>query len=588
MNDQGNNLIEEKRLKQSSGLRSAFILSLVTMVLLWLSQEPAGWSWCVWFALIPWLVVSVRSGSYRRSALVSWICGSGYYIASLYWLANVTMPGMLALSVAMGLYFVFWGFLLKRIYVTSRCWFTLALPILWVSQEYLRATLLTGFPWLFLSHSLHEKMNLVQVADITGAYGVTFLAAMINGYIADLLLRPQVSAWASGKVRNLFFSRTVIVVVIFMSIYFYGIYRNSESVKTMSPGPIVSVVQGAVPQRVKDSGGSSIREIFEEHLSISSQAVAGELKPDLVVWPETMVLNTINQEYLTLADDIDVFIGEFQDDLRESVLVDRKLSDHASDNGVSLLIGTPSLLIGLNSDKSEVVDNGRANSAVMYNSDGSRGSQRYDKIHRVPFGEYIPFKESVPWLNKLLINLTPYGYDYSIVAGSKPVAFKITAQDEKEYTFTVAICYEDVIPPIARKLANWQGSDFMLNISNDGWFVTEADGELEPSSELMQHLVMSKYRAIENRIGIARAVNCGISGMVKPDGTVQTGVVGTLSKDDILARRAVSGYLTDSIWLDSRVSIYSRIGDVFAIVCTIITVLVFVVTLFGRKKTAMK
>ncbi len=580
MIDNGRQAVDNSLGAKKSEWKSAFLLSLISMVLLWLSQEPVGLSGFVWFALVPWLVMAVRSRSYVRSAIVSLICGSGYYIASLYWLANVTLPGMLALSVAMSLYFVMWGFILKIVYAASGLSFTLVLPVLWVGQEYLRATLLTGFPWLFLSHCLHDCEHLTQVADVTGAYGVTFVAAMVNGFIADILLRPQYMPGRGGlKGRNLLLRRLFILASILTAVNVYGIFRYNESSSTMTEGPVISVVQGAVPQHVKDSGGASIYEILDNHMAMTREAGADEIKPELVVWPETMVLTNINEEFLALADDVDMFVDSFKEEIRESVATNKALAALARDIDSSLLIGTPSQLLSLDAGKDELVNNGRTNSAIMYNADGSRGDKRYDKMHRVPFGEYLPFKESIPWLNKFLINLTPYKYDYSIKAGVKPVAFKVTGKDGKEYKFTVAICYEDVIPTVARKLANWNGADFMLNISNDGWFVNEDEGEIKPTSELMQHLIMSRYRAIENRIGIARAVNCGISGMIKPDGSIQTGSAGTLPADDVRGRSGKEGYLTDTIWLDSRSSIYSRVGDVFAILCTVLTGLIFLWTL---------
>ena len=264
-----------------------------------------------------------------------------------------------------------------------------------------------------------------------------------------------------------------------------------------------------------------------------------------------------------------------------------------------LLVGTPGMILRLSDINSEVVID-RTNSAIMYDSNGNRFPKRYDKMHLVPFGEYVPFKESIPWLNKLLLSLTPYEYDYSLLAGKMPVRFEVQQPIEetenqpaaaKKYGFAVAICYEDVIPQTARLLSNYEGVDFLVNISNDGWYVKthelQCGGgiiEITPTSELMQHWNISRYRAIENRIGIARSVNCGISGFIKPDGSAQTNSTGTLSPEP-RDRRCEVGYLTDHVWIyNGGRTIYAAIGDTFAITCTILMGIVFVITLKRSRK----
>lgn len=570
---------------RSSFLR-ACILPLLSMAMLWCSQEPLGWSICSWFALVPWLIAVVRNERYLQSAMVNLVCGTAYYIVSLLWLANVTAAGMAGLSVYLSLYFVLSGFILRRVYITTSWWFMLTLPLVWVAQEYLRATVMTGFPWLFISHTLIDHSNLVQIADISGAYGVTFLAVMVNGFIADLLLRSQFRYKPGTDKRvNLLLARFFVLLVIIVSVYCYGMYRNQESQRTMTAGPVVAVIQEAIPQYVKESGGSSIQEIIDRHIELTHQACSGAVKPELVVWPETMVLNAINDEFLALAENREMFVSEFQSDIDDSLVTDQALSSLAAQYNVALLIGTPGVLLDFNADKSELVNNGRTNSAIMYNPDGSRSGLRYDKMHRVPFGEYVPFKESIPWLNRLLLKFTPYGYDYSINAGVKPVKFSFPSSDGIECSFTVAICYEDVTPVAAGYLANWDNTDFMLNISNDGWFVNERAGKIEPTAELMQHLAISRYRAIEHRIGIARSVNCGVSAMVRPDGSVQSAPLSaSLPASDIKARRCIAGYITDNVWLDGRKTVYSRVGDGFALGCTALTVLMAVMTLKRKSR----
>ena len=582
-----------------SELGNAIKLTLLTMAMLWFSQEPVGWSFLSWFALVPWVVATVRYKKYLKMAAVNLLCGTLYFIASLYWLSGITGPGLIALCIYLGLYFVICGFILRRIYVARRrWWFTFCLPIIWVGQEYLRGTVMTGFPWLFLSHTLIDY-RLAQVAEVIGAFGVTFLAAMVNGLLCDGLLRPLFDiSPRTGQRRAAGMFRLLLVGIIISGSHLFGVFRINAVFKASRPGPSVTVVQDTIPQFVKDSA-ASIDEIFDSHINISREAAADDTEESLIIWPETIVLNSVNQEYLKLAEDADLFIEGFKNDLADSVESDKRLAKLAADSNSALLVGTPGITMTLSEDKTELSDKVRTNSAVMYKNNGDRFGQRYDKIHRVPFGEYVPFKESIPWLNKLLLNLTPYDYDYSIAAGTKPVRFEIEHKTKatedapsqtEHYGFAVAICYEDVIPDTSRMLSNYDGVDFLVNISNDGWYVkaynlddSSKDIVVKPTSELMQHWAISRYRAIENRIGIARSVNCGISGFIKPDGSVQTKSSGTLPADP-KERRCETGYLTDYVWIyDGGKTIYARTGDIFALGCTIIMGIILIVTLKKEK-----
>jgi apolipoprotein N-acyltransferase len=251
---------------------------------------------------------------------------------------------------------------------------------------------------------------------------------------------------------------------------------------------------------------------------------------------------------------------------------------------VALLVGTPAL--ELKDFGTELRPVANANSAVLYLAGGQRFGGRYDKMHLVPFGEVVPFKQSWPWLHRLLNGMTPYDFDYTLDAGQEPKVFQFRS-GERDWRFGVAICYEDVTAWVPRCLAVADGAkriDFLLNISNDGWFVSGGkDTPIKATGELLQHLAICKFRAVENRIGIARAVNTGISGFIRPDGQVQTkGQAGTLP-DDPRARQTVTGFLTDRVYTDTRISLYSRWGDVFAIACVSLTGLSLVCTYRGKK-----
>ena len=550
--------------------RAVVALTGLTMVLLTVIQEPIGWSALAWLALAPWVLAVVGAKSGGMMAGTSYVLGLAYYLVNLWWLAPVTAAGYGGLCFYLAWYFVLSGWILRRVYLRRRWPFTLVLPCVWVAQEYLRAVVLTGFPWLSLSHSQHESLRLIQVSDVLGAYGVTFLVAMVSGLGCDLLLRPLRPGQAEGR-RPVLGPRALALLTAgcLVAATLYGKYRLSEGESTITAGATVAVIQEAIPQFVKQQPESA-EEIFDRHLVLSEEALRAEVRPELIVWPETMAVRPLNREYLSIVP----APGSAQEDvdyLSASHIFDQQLRALAG-QGVSLLVGAPSV---------ELEDSGAVrqyNSAILYRAGGQRYPGRYDKMHLVPFGEVVPFRESIPWLYRLLMGFTPYDFEYTLEAGDEAVVFDLDRSDKESAgpaRFAVAICYEDVTPSVPRQLtaaANGRKrADFLLNISNDGWFVRGGDGApIEPTAELLQHWAICKFRAVENRVGIVRAVNTGISGFIMPTGAAQgAGLAGSLPADP-RARQAVAGFLTDTVYFDSRVALYSRMGDVFAIACTVL------------------
>ncbi|MCH9022745.1 MAG: apolipoprotein N-acyltransferase [Planctomycetes bacterium] len=353
----------------------------------------------------------------------------------------------------------------------------------------------------------------------------------------------------------------------------YGKHRLAEGQETITAGPIVTVIQDNVPQDNKQEEiALNGDEIFNRHMALSEAALEETPVPTLIVWPETMATSFLNDEFLA---------GEVSEYTKRSHEFNHRLKQLAG-QGAAVLVGSPSITL---SDKGGL---NRYNSAQYYLADGTRGPKRYDKIHLVPFGEVVPFKKSWPWMYRLLNRLTPYDHEYSIEAGEHPTVFELTSppnqtinRDMKEtYRFGVAICYEDVMPHVPRLLAGRENGkkriDFLLNISNEGWYIRKSrDGSIKATSELTQHLAICKFRAVENRVAIIRSVNMGISGFIRPDGQVQTKPLAGTLPNDPRQRQAVSGFLTDTVYLDSRVSIYNKTGDLFAILCTVMMTLLF-------------
>jgi apolipoprotein N-acyltransferase len=194
------------------------------------------------------------------------------------------------------------------------------------------------------------------------------------------------------------------------------------------------------------------------------------------------------------------------------------------------------------------------NSAYLYDRNGQQ-TARYDKVHLVPFGEFIPFKFSLPWMFQVFLWLGPHSEDYTLTASdvSGFAPFQMQSSSGSTWRFVSPICFEDLDGPLMRRMImsadGHKQADFAVNISNDGWF---------PWNEKAQHLQDASFRCIETRTPMARAVNTGISGFIDSTGRPH----------DLLAS-GESGTRISQLQLDSRVTGYARVGDLFAIACVV-------------------
>jgi apolipoprotein N-acyltransferase len=185
---------------------------------------------------------------------------------------------------------------------------------------------------------------------------------------------------------------------------------------------------------------------------------------------------------------------------------------------------------------------------------------RYDKMHLVPFGEYMPGVDVVPLLKSVLMALTPYREEYTLKPGSRTTVFELTQGDDAQKWGVVSpICFEDLITDVPKKMV-WSGdrkADLMVNLTNDGWYAGTAEGP--------QHEQMARFRCVENRVPMVRSVNTGISCFIDSCGRV----VGRVEVDG--EYQSVQGTAAVLVRTDGRTTLFGRIGEAPAIVCGMIT-----------------
>jgi apolipoprotein N-acyltransferase len=482
--------------------RRDYLLALLSGVLYALSFPDAGLWPLAWIAFIP-LFLACRHKSPGRAFRLGFVAGLGGFGALLYWInIVVTKYGHLPLLVSLMVFSLMVAYLAlypATVMAVTR-WAEvrgvmplLVFPLAWTSLEYLRSFALSGFPWGTLGYSLYKIVPLIQIADITGVYGPSFLIALAN-MVLFLALRRAVRGapcrWPVGG--------GLLLILLLSATVGYGLHRLQQSPDGATLK--VALIQGNIPQDVKwDPAFQEATIRIYERLTRQAAATG---KLDLIVWPESAAPFFVQDEPQLSA--------------RIGVL--------AKEAKAGMIVGSPAM--ERTSDQTRYL-----NSAFYFTPAGEIGL-RSDKLHLVPFGEYVPLATLLPFVHKMVAGIGDF------VPGTKYVTFPTGKGDAG-----VLICFEGVFPELARGYIR-QGSRFLVNITNDAWFGR--------SSAPWQHLSMYAFRAVENRVPVVRAANTGISSLI--DST------GRIADTTALFQEAV---LVGDIRLTNRVTFHTSHGDVF-------------------------
>lgn len=496
----------------------AFAPAVISGVLTFLSFPSYNFSFLAWFALMP-LLVSLWGKSPRQAFFMGYLFGITYFFGSLYWIyhsicyyGNISFPASIAIVILLclylGLYPALFSFVFSRVITKTKIPAVVAAPVFWVVLEFLRSYALTGFPWASIGYSQHAMLPIIQISDITGVYGISFLVLSCNGALSDFIL-------LRGKVREMPlypFSYTIIGSITLLALILislgYGFWRLSEE----RPGRQVSVgiIQGNIEQDRKWDAAYQ-EEVLNTYLSLSTESAVDS--PDMIVWPETAL----------------PFL--FGSDIKNT---DRLLTSQRQFNS-HLLFGSV-LSRGEKEGKPLL-----ANSAVLLDQEG-KTVYSYDKIHLVPFGEYVPMRNILFFLDKLVEGVGDYVPGKNYVRAETPFG-----------GFATFICYEIIFPGMVRKFFA-TGGDMIVTITNDAWF------GWTPGP--YQHFSMAVFRAIENRKPVVRAANTGISGIIDSSGRV-------LARTGLFERV----YLAKSVRTDRSHTFYTKFGDIFSYMCIVTTIL---------------
>lgn len=500
---------------------------------------PFDFWWICWIALTPLLAAiwfSENRWRFRalRALLLGYVSGLAFFWTVFSWITTVTGLGWFLLGFYMAIYFAIWAWLAGMLRPRdggSQPWLksstNLRLAFLlasaWIAQEFLRGIIFSGFGWNTLGVALHAQWPLIQIAEITGVAGLSFVIVFSNVIAITTVRRFILEAQTSFRRPHFDLTLTLIGLV---AIGMFGVHATRVTRETR---PLrVALVQANIAREQKFDLAFT-RDIFEQFRRLSLPAVESAQRADLVVWPESSTPAPVLADEATYQ-----FVTGF-----------------AASGKTDLLLGTIDL-----------EERNAYNAALLVSPDGRL--QLYRKIHLVPFGEYVPGRHTVPLLAQVVGDQVPddfaFGTAYTVftMANGTRVA--------------PLICFEDTIGELTRHFV-LGGASLLVNVTNDGWFLRSAGSQ--------QHLANAIFRCVETRRPLVRAANTGVTCFVN-----QFGRVTQMLLDDA-GSQFTEGVLTGEVAVpvSGGLTFYTRHGELFTYACCAVagSTLAYV-AVFARKR----
>ena len=529
---------------------------------------PFNLTWFSWIALTPLIAAIWFSGTesrhrWVRNLLLGYVSGLTFFWVVFSWLTTVTILGWFVLEFYMAIYVAIWAWFCGLVRPkprttrtggskwdqmlsqartsakpspspwtksTNNLLLALLLAAAWTTLEWLRGWVFSGFGWNGLGVALHDNWPLIQIAELTGVAGLSFLIAFANVIILTTAYRLVVEARTQMMRPHFDFTFTMAAIV---GVLIFGL-RASQ----ISPGTTqlrVAAVQSNVPQTQKFDSQFT-RKIFDQFQRLSEIALRSNPPPELLVWPESSMPGPV------LADQQSY---KFVMDLTASADTD-------------ILLGT------IDEEGGDVY-----NAAILLSDTGER-VQMYRKVHLVPFGEFVPGRHTIPLFARIVGDQVPGDFQ----AGREYTVFTLTNDDVQAAPL---ICFEDTIGELVRQFVaptdTSPGANLLVDVTNDGWFQRSAGSH--------QHLANAIFRCVETRRPMLRAANTGVTCFINQFGRV------TQELRDETGSTFTEGVLTGDIKVptEHELTFYARHGELFAEVCAVITLIAIVLTSLTRWRT---
>ena len=501
-----------------------YFIAICSGLLLTVCFPRTGLAFAAWGALIPFLYLAAHNHP-RACFTLGWLAGLSHGLSLLYWITYVVNRyGNLPLPVSLAVCFLLVAYLaiFPGLFCAGLSWlrhrglpWLMAAPFFWVTLELGKSRLLTGFPWENLGYSQYSWLPVIQIADITGVFGISFVLVLSNILLFALIFPTNDQKKALTRI---YFS--LLLIGLIFIVVGYGSWRLAEPEAHEASSFKVALVQGNIAQDTKWDPAFQ-KTTLEKYERLTKEVVKHQ--PQLVIWPETAT------PFFFLADrknteTIFRLVREIKTPLLFGSPAYRRKGDLLKLYNRAYLLDGSGMLIGY-----------------------------YDKIHLVPFGEYVPWKGLLFFVDKLVQATGDFA------SGKKTVVLDLLPAK-----IGVLICYESIFPELSRNLVNG-GANFLVNLTNDAWFGR--------SSAPYQHLSMAVLRSVENRVPMARCANTGISGFIDSRGRILQ--VSSLFEDATMFGK---------VQLGEGKTIYTRYGDWFGWSCLVLTVLGFGFSMIGRGK----
>lgn len=479
-------------------------LPILSAFLATLSLPSFDLGFLAWVALAP-LLFALRQRGLLAAAALGCLFGCAFWAGSFFWI-NV-IPGLnptrfVLLMAVFSLYYLVFGFLYALASRSIGSWIILGGPVLWVALEYARCSFsFLAYPWNFLAHSQYQLLPVIQIADLTGAYGVSFVLLMANQLASQL---PDLRARRNWRWRAQGLALTVVLAATLL----YGWHKLAADAQA-APHLRVALVQANVTPR----NGMSVKEQMT-HLAAYDRLTreAAKEKPDLIVWPSSSLPGPIDFWMIRLY-----------------------VNHVANRAGTHLLVG------GAGGDKFAPAREGHlpySNSEFLISPSGGLEGQ-YNKIRLTPFSEQVPLQGIINWPRWITT------LEKSFLPGDGYTLFQVS-----QARFGTPICWENEFPDLFRRFV-LAGANFMVSVTNESVFGA--------TSGPHQTLAMNVFRAVENRVAIARAATTGVSAFIDSQGRIVSRV-----RDSSGADLFVPGILTWDVPLSDKKTFYTLYGDAFA------------------------
>lgn len=570
---------------QSPSAQRIAVLALAPALALWAAFPPLDWAWLAWVAPWPWLALTqVASLPLRRATLLLWLAGTVHWLLMLEGIRRAhpaLYAGWLALAAYLGVYLPLFVLVTRQAVLRWRVPRWLAAPVVWTGLELVRGHLLTGFSMGLLAHSQVHWPSLIQIADLAGGYGLSFLCMLTSAASLPVAARlaAGAAAWwqawarqarrgpsdasqspqAGGTIVGLW-SGVVVTLLAWASCLAYGHWRLAQTPPGRDGRRLrVALIQGSL-DTVFEVTPQRLAETIQHYHDLTVRAVQRQPQLDLIVWPESAFVfsETVLDPSLagTPASPAEASLRErwkaaqadFQARLAYELQVVQALADQAAHAAKvhtakpatppeSSQPPQPSAHLAVGSTTHVVTPHGihSYNTALLADTAGQVRA-RYAKMHLVMFGEYIPLGQWLPWLYRL----TPL--TSGLAAGDRPVAFDVAG-----LRLAPSICFESTVPHLIRRQVaelqrQGQPVDLLVNFTNDGWFWGSAILDL--------HFRCGIFRAVESRKPLLIAANTGLSAVIDGNGVVHQR--GPRRQPDLLIA---------TVGADGRVAPYGWWGD---------------------------